>query len=289
VHGGPGASLGGMAPSFVPWEREFVVVHWDQPGAGRTFGEAGRVFDTSLTIDSMAADGVRVAEFLRDHLRQPRIILVGWSWGSALGLHMIKKRPDLFAAYFGTGQVVNMKEGEALAYAQVMAKAKMRANATAVDELERIGPPPYQSMAELGVQRKWAAVYEGYGSNVSMLVGGLLAPRSSLVDVYDFASGLIQSQNHFFGAAMNGPFMNADLRALGMDFDVPLFVVQGTEDDYTPAALSRAYVEAVRAPDKAFIPIEGAGHFALVSRVDEFLTAMTRQVRSRAIPLPATR
>src|SRR5918994_1752130 len=48
IHGGPGASLGAMAPSFVPWERDYVVVQWDQPGAGRTFGEAGRVFDPSL-------------------------------------------------------------------------------------------------------------------------------------------------------------------------------------------------------------------------------------------------
>src|SRR5690349_4929552 len=37
VHGGPGASHGGMAPLFVPWERDYVVAQWDQPGAGKTF------------------------------------------------------------------------------------------------------------------------------------------------------------------------------------------------------------------------------------------------------------
>ena len=279
LHGGPGASLGAMALSFVPWERDYVVVHWDQPGAGRTFGEAGRVFDPSLTIESIAADGTRVAEFLRSRLQQNQIILVGWSWGSALGIHMIKTRPDLFAAYFGTGQVVNMKEGEALAYTRVLAKARKRGDADAVAELEQIGPPPYDSLPELGVQRKWASAYEGYASNVTLLFDGLLAPRTSLTDTYDFVSGLIQSQNHFFGPSMNGPFIHADLKRLGFEFAVPIFVVQGTEDDYTPAALSRAYVDGLSAPDKEFIPIEGAGHFAIVSRADEFSSAMTGRLR----------
>src|SRR5262245_44103854 len=73
VHGGPGASHGGMAPLFVPWERDYVVAQWDQPGAGKTFGAAGRIFDGSLTIQSMAADGIQVAEYLRNHLKQDRI------------------------------------------------------------------------------------------------------------------------------------------------------------------------------------------------------------------------
>ena len=195
---GPGATLGWMPLSFVPWERDFVVVQWDQPGAGKSFGAAGRVFDRSLTIDSMAADGLRVAEYLRNHLRQDRIILVGWSWGSVLSLHMIKARPDLFAAYVGTGQVVNMQEGEALAYSRVLEKARTRGDTDAVAELEQIGPPPYDALRELGVQRKWATAYEGYSSNVALLLADwLLAPRASLTDIYDFVTGLTQSQNHF--------------------------------------------------------------------------------------------
>jgi pimeloyl-ACP methyl ester carboxylesterase len=279
VHGGPGASLGAMAPSFVPWERDYVVVQWDQPGAGRTFGEAGRVFDPSLTIESIAGDGIRVAEHLTSRLGQDRIILVGWSWGSALGIHMIKARPDLFAAFVGTGQVVNMTEGEALAYARVLEKARKRGDADAVSELEQIGPPPYEALQELGAQRKWASAYEGYASDVELLFDWLVAPRVSLANTYDFVTGLIQSQNHFFGPAMNRPFVTTDLRQLGLEFAVPIFVVQGTEDDYTPAALSRAYVEELRAPDKEFIPIDGAGHFALVSRPDAFLNAMKERLR----------
>ena len=73
---------------------------------------------------------------------------------------------------------------------------------------------------------------------------------------------------------MNGPLVTADLRRLGLEFKVPMFVIEGTEDDYTPAALSRAYVDALTAPQKEFVAIEGAGHLAIVSRSDQFLNAM---------------
>lgn len=285
LHGGPGATLGSMSLSFIPWERDFVVAQWDQPGAGRTFGAGGRRFDPSLTIDSITTDGIRVAEYLRAHLGQSRIILVGWSWGSVLGVHMIKARPDLFAAYIGTGQIVNMQEGEALAYARVLAKARMRGDTAAVNQLEEIGAPPYDAPRKLGVQRKWATAYEGYSSSTALLTDWFLAPRVSLTDAYDFLTGLIQSQNHFFGAAMDGPLVTTDLRRLGFEFEVPVFVLEGTEDDYTPAALSRAYVDAITAPQKEFVPIEGAGHLAIVSRSNEFLTAMKARLR-RSSPEP---
>jgi pimeloyl-ACP methyl ester carboxylesterase len=81
---------------------------------------------------------------------------------------------------------------------------------------------------------------------------------------------------------MKGPFATADLRRLGLEFEVPVFVIEGTEDDYTPAALSRAYIDALTAPQKEFVAIDGAGHFAIVTRSNEFLNAMkTRLRRSR--------
>ncbi len=279
LHGGPGGPMVGQALPLLEWERDFVVAHWHQPGAGRTFGVAGRSIDPATTIESIARDGLLVAEHLAQRLDAERIVLVGWSWGSALGIHMITSRPDLFVAFFGTGQVVDMREGEAVAYARVLAKARRRGDVEAIGDLERIGPPPYTSLDGIGTQRKWAGAYERYGTTASLLAAELLAPRTSLRDVYDLAAGLIQSQNHFFGPSMDRPFVDADLRRLGPRFDVPVFVVQGREDDYTPPEVSRSWVDWIEAPVKEFIGLEGAGHFALVSRASEFLAIMKERLR----------
>jgi pimeloyl-ACP methyl ester carboxylesterase len=284
LHGGPGSAITGLASAFLPWEKDFVVVQWDQPGAGRTFRAAGRSIDPGLTIESMARDGNELAEYLTRHLETDKIILLGWSWGSALGVHMVKMRPDLFAAYVGTGQVVNMQEGEALAYANVLEKARQRQDAQALEDLAAIGPPPYDSIAELEAQRGWAAMYELDRSLVAgLILPQLVAPRITLADMYDLARGSLASTAHFAGPDLRGPMSELDLHKLGPEFAIPMFVVQGLEDDFTPAALGRDYVDYIRAPQQAFIPIEGAGHMAITEYSDEFLAIMRERIRPLAM------
>jgi pimeloyl-ACP methyl ester carboxylesterase len=53
----------------------------------------------TVTIDRMAHDGLEVAEFVLDYLHKRKIIILGWSWGTVVGIHMAKARPDLFYAY----------------------------------------------------------------------------------------------------------------------------------------------------------------------------------------------
>ena len=66
--------------------------------------------------------------------------------------------------------------------------------------------------------------------------------------------------------------------ALGGDFSLPVFDIQGAEDFTTPTSLARFFVSLIRAPQKAFISIEGGGHFALHMKSDEFLAALVTRV-----------
>ena len=36
LHGGPGFPMSFLAPLFAEWEKDFTIVQWDQPGAGRS-------------------------------------------------------------------------------------------------------------------------------------------------------------------------------------------------------------------------------------------------------------
>jgi pimeloyl-ACP methyl ester carboxylesterase len=50
LHGGPGNTLSPYAEAiYGPWARDFTLVQWDQPGAGRTFGRNPPADDTTLT------------------------------------------------------------------------------------------------------------------------------------------------------------------------------------------------------------------------------------------------
>ncbi len=71
----------------------------------------------------------------------------------------------------------------------------------------------------------------------------------------DWILGMSASQAHFFGADMDGPIMAADLAALAPALD---------------------------APDKAFVIVPDAGHFAVMSQPEALAAALREHVRPHA-------
>jgi pimeloyl-ACP methyl ester carboxylesterase len=84
---------------------------------------------------------LQLADYLRSYLHKDKIILVGHSWGSFLGIHIVKQRPDQFYAYVGTGQVVGRATFEKqfqIAIARLQALARAANNTDALTELAPI-------------------------------------------------------------------------------------------------------------------------------------------------------
>jgi pimeloyl-ACP methyl ester carboxylesterase len=70
----------------------------------------------TMTLDRMTQDGIELTEYLCKHLGKRKVILVAHSFGTILGLRMIREKPDLFFAYVGTGQVADETQNYAMAY-----------------------------------------------------------------------------------------------------------------------------------------------------------------------------
>jgi len=117
LHGGLGDALSSFADAlYQGWEKDFMLVQWDQRGAGRTYGKSGPSIDSTITIERMKQDGTEVAEYLTKHLQQKKVILEGGSWDSILVIYMAQARPDLFYAYVGVAQMVNWQEAISASY-----------------------------------------------------------------------------------------------------------------------------------------------------------------------------
>src|SRR5690606_25341065 len=96
MHGGPGNPSSPYADAlYGDWRGDFTLVHWDQRGAGRTFGRTPLTEDTPLALDQLVQDGLEVADYATRRLGQQQVILFGGSWGSALAVHMAQARPAL--------------------------------------------------------------------------------------------------------------------------------------------------------------------------------------------------
>src|SRR5262252_8508641 len=102
LHGGPGDVQSPLVSTYAPYEKDFVLVQWDQRGAGRTYAKNGA---TNVTREQLIADGIDLAGQLRNRFPRAPLILFGHSWGSIIATGMAQQRPDLFTAYVGTGQV----------------------------------------------------------------------------------------------------------------------------------------------------------------------------------------
>jgi pimeloyl-ACP methyl ester carboxylesterase len=280
VHGGPGFANAPFVNAMLPYEQSYTLVQWDQPGAAKTFRRAGNTIPADLTIADVVDDGIAVAELVKERLHADKIVLLGWSWGSMVGIEMARKRPDLFAAYVGTGQLVSLAANEAMAYANVLATARQRGVTQAIKELEAIGPPPYDSYGELATERKWAGDFAGGNESVvALLALAMVGPRYSIADVVSYVRGLLASQDHFMGPTLDGPIFHFDLGATATELEVPIVFIQGTDDNVTPAALARDYFDRLTAPQKAYVPIEGGGHAAIVDNTGAFVAALNEHVR----------
>ena len=275
LHGGPGDVTNPWTFAlFAPWEKRFTVVQWDQRGAGRTLRKSGPAIAPTITVDRMVQDGIELTEYLLKHLGKKKIILVGHSFGTILELGMVRARPELFYAYVGTGQVADETKNYLVAYDELLKKARAVGNQQALDELSQVGPPPYESGGGYRVQWKWANAFEGADQFLAGTIGlTLVAPGSSVQEMNDIGDGEILSAGQLVGATKpRGP------KECGLEFSIPMLFIQGAEDFTTPTALARSYLDAIKAPRKEFVTINGGGHFAVFMHSDQFLQELIRLV-----------
>jgi pimeloyl-ACP methyl ester carboxylesterase len=272
LHGGPGSTMSQYDDAaYGYWKKDFVLVNWDQRGAGRTFGKnAPEVvnedywIENPLTVEQMTADGIELSKYLIQHLGQPKITLIGTSWGSILGAKMALARPDLFSAYVGHSQVVDFSRGFAHAFGEVTKMAEAAKDQESLDALNMLGPPPYEDAKKEGQLLRIIKKYESQNS--------IPAPESwwKLKSEYDNEKdagnrydGDDYSFIHFAGFKKMGiKSMGAevDFRKDGLVFEIPVYFIQGEKDLLTPSELTKEYFDLVKAPKKKLTLVPGAAH-----------------------------
>ena len=287
LHGGAGWPILPLAYKyFRSWENEFIVVQWDQRGAGKTHC-ANPTYDASTaTFEDFLADAEALVEYLRITLKKKKIILLGASWGSALGVHLIKKRPKWFSAYIGTGQVTYGWEQEIDGYNYVLREAYARDDKEGVAELLALRPYPGDEsyIEKLSVQRKYAHKYGGG------LVGGtdfmtfynnafFESPDYTLSDWRCFYNAITSNQHKdLMDRQFKKKSDSGNLHSLGYNFDVPIFFFLGTLDEYVSMRRRADYLFNIVAPQKRLVLFDNSAHAPPLEEPEAFLNAMKMYV-----------
>lgn len=262
LHGGPGNPLSPYSRSlYGTWSKKFTIVQWDQRGAGRTFGRNPQSVDERLTLDLMVRDGVEVAEYLKRRLAADKILLVGGSWGSALGVHMAKVRPDLFHLYVGVGQLVGQQENQTATMRRLRTLAAAAVDQPTLDVIAALGPPPWSNPRNFGIMRRMTRRYEKKVVDPAPASWWIRDPAyATPAHEAEYEGGEDYSYMQFVGAHGNGLLAAVNLRRLGPRFDVPIYLVQGVEDLVTTPDVARSWYDVIEAPRKRYVLVQRAGH-----------------------------
>jgi pimeloyl-ACP methyl ester carboxylesterase len=285
VHGGPAAPLTpGMWQFQRPIEEYFTVVHWDQRGAGKTLGEVNpdSISDT-IRISRYVDDAVEVAEYVKRRYGKDRLILMGHSWGTIVGMHAALKRPDLFYAYVGIGQVINVRDNERISFDFGLQQARAHNNVEAVRELEAIAPYPGSqpiTRERIIAARKWAQFYGGLTAwretSRYYYRAPLLSPEYDADDVCAVDRG-----NVFTLGRILPEFLQVDFKGV-RKFPIPVVMFMGRHDYTTPSEPTAEWLGKVDAPFKQGVWFERSSHMIMWEEPGKMLVSLLQHVRPLA-------
>lgn len=272
LSGGPGQSdLAYSRVLLEPLTKDFLVVGWDQRGAGKSYPSLGAA---THTPEQAVADTVELARWLTQRYGQQKVYLLGESWGSLLGIMAVQRAPELFHAYIGSGQMVAPLETDRHIYADLITHAMRTGNGELVARLAKMGPPPYRSVFDYGTIMSHYGMLEGaYTPPAAYLqrgaasgVGpyGVLGSEYAPIEKINVLRGLLDSFSVLYPQ-----LQDVDLRREAARLEVPVFILAGDHELAGRTAPAREWFDSLDAPGKRWYDIADAGHSVAFEHADE--------------------
>lgn len=280
LHGGPGGTDIPFYSSYSQLESHFIVIHYDQRGACKSYAlnMKNKIpnFESTLTIDQHIADAIAISEWLLDtnksglsSAKTKGMYLFGGSWGSMLGLFLLKARPDLFKRAIFRGVCTNSIMSEEIGMNFILSQMKkFKFSQFEISRVASLGPP-YGNAEDLIEQRRWlnamgGSVYKHLALNAPVARWRLehdtayslvLSPEMTLSEIISMRFGVVSSLKTMWPAVQV-----MDMASEVLVIDVPVAFVHGRHDNCTVYSLVEGFITGLKAPRKAFVTFEKSGH-----------------------------
>ena len=272
LHGGPGAAQMPIARYFNgALEEHFVVVHWDQRGAGKS--NPSDFDESTMTFEQYLQDAHELTIYLESRFGQDRIYLVGHSWGSQLGIRLAQMYPQDYYAYVGVSQVVNGTRAQEAGYEWL---ADQMRNADKAAEFRRLGKPPFTDHQAFV---RFIKLIDSYGGGFDVSFAKLAwitlrAPEYNLQDV----TAWLRGSNRGSGSMWDIPEYQAfDALEEIPQLEIPVYFFSGRKDYNTPLLLVEIYLNHLDAPQgKQMVIFESSAHTPFMGEAEKFNRELIR-------------
>lgn len=273
--GGPGGTqMAAVRHALGELEKHFVVVNWDQAGSGKSFG----AIDTAdIMLETYVDDGIALTRYLCAEFGQEKIVLLGESWGSALGILLVDKAPELYSTVIGTGQMIAFLDTETENYSRALSLAESRGDENTAATLRKNGPPPYETGTAMKIMAYTGYLGDEMAANPDIHNRGY----STLRDIFSEEYGLLDKINYLYGLYRTfGEFYpqlyTVDLRRDCLRLDVPVYFFLGRHDSNAPTGFVADYAAILQAPVKEIVWFEHSGHGPWINETKRFTAELLR-------------
>lgn len=263
--GGPGQSdLPFPRVMFDNLSRDFVVVCWDQRGTGKSYASIDPI--SALTPAQAVNDTIELTNYLRARFDEDKIYLLGESWGTTLGVLAVQRRPDLYYAWIGSGQMVSQRETDRRLYRDVLALAAQTNDVELAATMRRFGEPPYADIpyAYAFVMGLYDRLYQPYepprsyisrGSAANIGPFGVMASEYNTIEKINVVRGLLD-----MFTLMYPQIQGIDFRRDVPRLDVPVYLLDGEAELTSRRDLALEWFDQLQAPRKRLFSFKDAAH-----------------------------
>lgn len=276
VHGGPGYAIGYYAYKFKNKNKAFNCVFYDQRGAGKT-----QLLNNSkpedVDFEKLIGDLYETVKYIRKKYAGKKLILLGHSWGSLLGIEYVRRYQETVDAYIGCGQVIDFKAQEARSKKHLYNTILKNGKADELEAFKDVLNYPYDLTDETGMQE--IILFRNLQDKCQE--GGYLDCNGDVTEPW-----LLNSPTFTEGCMdvlLNYLYVNSDLIGVVLakysiadfkDYKIPMYFIQGSLDFATETSYVKEYFDAINPPDKKFYLYDGIGHLSFLEDPDHYNESM---------------
>ena len=257
-------------------EADFVVVQWDQRGAGKSYSEDLTAED--MRAEEFVSDTLELTDLLRERFDQEKIFLFGHSWGSALGFLTLMENAEPYYAYIAAAERADWRRSQTMSYEWVLEQAQEDNNAEVVQVLESIQPFDPMNMQHIETKDQFLDLYRGgdlyteglWDTYMDYALSGK-SPEYTSADVRNYMVAREFSQR-----AMAPQVVDYDLFRDFPVSPIPVHFFAGRHDHQTPGELAEEYYNFLETPAKGFTWFENSGHSMVWDEPDKTTQELIR-------------
>ncbi|AZU62240.1 alpha/beta hydrolase [Neobacillus mesonae] len=274
LHGGPSMPVPGLSNRGQDYAlvtctkqlvKHFTLVFWDQRGTGKSYSK--QIPSETMHLKQFISDANELTDYLLTRFKQLKLHLAAHSWGTVIGLSLVKQFPEKFYSYTAFSQITNWVENDKLCYQWVLERAKETSNQKAIKELTEVGPPPYlKGFKQWGVLRKWLLKYKSMvydagdkGSATYAKAAKIMftSPDYSFVNIYhSLVSGFKLSYTEQMIQDLNGFNFFTNVPKV----EIPVYFIHGEKETHVFPELIQRYFDQLEAPSKKLFWSKKSSH-----------------------------